>query len=64
MKIFISSLIAGMAPIRQAARQAVTTLRYAPIMAEDFNAQPYSPQIACLSQLRQSDMVVLILGEH
>jgi len=33
-------------------------------MAEDFGAQPNSPQIACLQELRASDMVVLILGEE
>jgi hypothetical protein len=33
-------------------------------MAEDFGAQPHSPQIACLTGLRLSDLVVLILGEQ
>ena len=33
-------------------------------MAEDFGAQPNSPQIACLQGLRTCDIVVLILGEH
>ena len=33
-------------------------------MAEDFGAQPHSPQVACLTGLRQSDLVVLILGER
>ncbi len=64
MKVFISSLIAGAEDIREAARSAVTTLRFAPVMAEDFGAQPNSPQVACLAALRQSDLVVLILGEH
>jgi Domain of unknown function (DUF4062) len=47
-----------------AARRAVTTLRHEPVMAEDFGAQPKSPQIAFLQGLRSSDMMVLILGEH
>jgi hypothetical protein len=42
----------------------VTTLRHEPVMAEDFGAQPNSPQIACLKGLRGSDMVILILGEE
>lgn len=63
MKVFISSLIAGFGPQRQAARTAVTTLRHEPIMAEDFGALPASPQVACLQGLRQSDMVVLVLGD-
>lgn len=62
MKVFVSSLISGMEPLRAAARDAITTLRHEPIMAEDFGARPNSPQIACLSELRQSDVIVLILG--
>ena len=64
MRVFISSLISGMGPIRAAAREVVTTLRGEPIMAEDLGAQPHSPQIACLTGLRRSDLVVLILGEQ
>ena len=54
----------GMELVRVAAREAVTTLRHEPVMAEDFGAQPDSPQIACLKGLRQADLVALILGEH
>jgi hypothetical protein len=32
------------------------------VVAEDFGAQPNSPQIACLKGLRSADLVVLILG--
>ncbi len=63
MKVFISSLIAGFGPQRQAAKLGVTTLRHEAVMAEDFGALPTSPQVACLRGLRQSDMVVLILGD-
>jgi hypothetical protein len=62
MKIFISSLITGMEPYRAAAREAVMQLGHEPIMAEDFGAQPTTPQVACLQGLRQSAVVVLILG--
>jgi Domain of unknown function (DUF4062) len=62
MKIFISSLIRDFEPFRVAARAAVKTLRHEAIMAEDFAAQPNSPQIACLKGLREADLVVLILG--
>jgi hypothetical protein len=62
MKVFVSSLISGFGPERQAARRAITTLRYEPVMAEDLGAQPNSPQVACLQALRGSDVVVLILG--
>ena len=63
MKIFISSLIAGFAPFRDAARQAVLELNHEPVMAEDFGARPTSPQVACLDGLRNSGLVVLMLGE-
>ena len=64
MKVFVSSLITGMEPLRAAAREAITTLRHEAIMAEDFGAQPNSPQIACLNGLREADIVVLILGRR
>lgn len=62
MKVFISSLIAGFEAERRAVRTAVETLRFQPVMAEDFPAQPNSPQVACLTGLRESDIVVLVLG--
>jgi hypothetical protein len=64
MKVFISSLIIGMETLREAASQAVTTLRHVPIRAENLGAQARSPQVACLSGLRQSDLVLLILRER
>ena len=62
MKVFISSLIGGMEPLRAAARDAVSVLGHEPVMAEDFGVRVQSPQIACLDGLRQSGIVVLILG--
>lgn len=62
MKIFVSSLISGLEPFRAAVREAIKTLGHEPIMAEDFVAQPNTPQVACLSQVRQADLVVLLLG--
>ena len=62
MKVFVSSLISGMEPLRAAAREAITTLRHEPIMAEDLGALADSPQVACLSGLRDSEVVVLVLG--
>jgi len=64
MRVFVSSLIAGFLEERAAAKSAIETLRHEPIMAEDFGAQPNSPQIACLQGLRSADLVVLILGER
>jgi Domain of unknown function (DUF4062) len=64
MKVFVSSIISGMELLRAAARDAITTLRHEPIMAEDFGAKQDSPQVACLSGLREADVIVLILGER
>lgn len=63
MKIFISSLISGFGPYRDAAKVAVTTLRHQPVMAEDFGARPASPQLTCLQGVREADLVLLILGQ-
>lgn len=62
MKVFISSLISEMEAERAAAKRAIEALRHEPVMAEDFGAQANSPQVACLTGLRKSDLVVLILG--
>jgi hypothetical protein len=64
MKIFISSVITGMEPLRAAARTGVISLGHEPVMAEDFSARPQAPQVACLEGLRQSDAVILILGDR
>jgi hypothetical protein len=64
MQIFISSLITGMEPFRDAAQDAIESLGHEAIRAEDFSAMPTSPQKACLSAVRRSDAVVLILGER
>ncbi len=63
MKVFLSSLIAGFGEVRLAAKDAIQTLRHEPVMAEDFGAQPNSPQIACLQGLRGADLMILVLGQ-
>ncbi len=62
MKVFISSLIAGMEEYRRAAKEAVEQRRHEGVMAENFSASPKSPQVACLDGLRQSGLMILILG--
>lgn len=64
MKVFVSSLIGGFEAERTAVKGAITTLRHEAVMAEGFGAQPNSPQVACLQGLRDSDLVILILGER
>jgi len=62
MKVFISSLIRGLEPLRDAAEEMVDTLGHEVIRAEDFEASPDSPQSACMAGVRESDVMVLILG--
>ena len=64
MRVFVSSLIGGFEAERAAVKNAVMTLRHESIMAEDFGAQPNSPQLACLQGLRSADLVILVLGER
>lgn len=62
MKVFISSLITGMEEHRAAAREAVETLGYDAVTAETFAAKPQTPQVACLDGVRQSGLILLLLG--
>src|SRR5687767_12545308 len=62
MKVFISSIIKGFEPFREAANRAVTALRHKAIRAEDFGASVRSPQSVCLEGVRQADLTIVILG--
>lgn len=63
-QVFISSVIQGFEAERAAARAAVTSLRLTPVMAEDFGAQPYSPQTGCLDGVQSSDVYVGVFGRR
>lgn len=62
MKFFISSVITGFEAERAIAKEVIRSLGHEPLMAEDFRAQPLTPQVACLQAVRQADAVVLLLG--
>lgn len=62
MKVFISSVIEGFKEYRAAARRAANLLNLESVMAEDFPAQPLTPQQACLEGVRASDLYVGVLG--
>jgi hypothetical protein len=62
VKVFISSVISGFEEYRAAAREAVESLGHQPVGAEDFPATVGSPQQACLGAVRESDVVILVLG--
>ncbi len=64
MRIFISSVISGMESFRDAVERAARTLGHEVLRAEDFGAQPDSPQIACLSAVRQAQAVILLIGDR
>ena len=64
MKVFISSVISGSESYRDAAADAITSLGYEVIRAEDLGAVASSPQEACLAGVRKADMTVLLLGER
>lgn len=63
MKVFISSVINGYDHFRTAAEEAIRALGHEVIRAEDFGASSNSPRVACLDGVRQSDVVVLLLGK-
>ena len=64
MKVFVSSLIVGLEDYRSAAKEAIGLLGHQPVMAETFGARTSSSQVACLNGVRESDLVVLILGQR
>jgi hypothetical protein len=64
MKIFVSSLISGMEAERAAVKRVIELLGHEAVMAETFGAKTSSPQVACLTGLRQADLVVLVLGHR
>src|ERR1051326_6906942 len=62
MKIFISSVIRGLESFRDAAANGASTLRHEVNRAEDFGASADSPQRVCLAGVRESDVVILLIG--
>lgn len=64
MKVFVSSVVSGFEQYRAAAKKAITLLGHTPVMCEDFGARPYSSQHACMTEVDQADVVVLILGAN
>lgn len=63
-KAFISSVVRGMQELRDAADRGVRALGLEPVRSEQFGARPESSQRVCLEGVRQSDVMLLILGER
>ena len=64
MKVFISSVISGFESYRDAAADAITSLGYEVIRAEDLSAGAGSAQQACLAGVRRANLTVVLLGER
>lgn len=64
MKVFISSLEAGYEQFRAAAAEAVETLGHQVVRAEGLPASTRTPQQGCLAAVRESDLVLLLVGER
>ena len=64
MKVFLSSVIAGMEELREVVGAAVRSLGDELVRAEDFGASPQSSQQACLAAVRDADVVILLLGSR
>lgn len=62
--VFISSVIKGFEEYRQAAKEAVELMDRKPVMSESFGARPYSSETACIHEVEQSDVYLVILGAN
>ena len=61
--IFISSVINGFEDYRLAAKKAIELMDCKSIMSEEFGARSYSSEVACIHEVEQSDIYILIMGE-
>ena len=62
--VFISSVIKGFEAYRQTARESADPMDHKPVMSESFGARPYSSETACIHEIEQSDVYLLILGPN
>lgn len=63
-RVFISSVMDGYGPFRDAAANGIDQAGCEPVRAEDFPAAGHSPRTACLDGVRSADALVLLLGER
>lgn len=63
MKVFVSSVVSGYEDFREAAKQAIEALQHLPVvMNRTHESSPDSPRKACLEEVAESDVVVLLMG--
>ena len=65
MRVFVSSVVGGYEEYREAAREAIETLGYVPVVMESTHpSSPVPPREACLTAIGDSEVVVLLLGRR
>ena len=61
--MFVSSVVRGYEHYREAAKVAIECLVFEPVVMEvTYHSSPESPRVACLDQVEESDVVVLLMG--
>ncbi len=63
-RVFISSVMEGYGPFREAAAEGTRQAGAEPVRAEDFPAAGHSPRNACLDGVASADALVLLLGDR
>lgn len=61
-RVFVSSVMRGFEPYREAARDGIVAAGCAPVLAEDWPSLGDSSRTACLDLVASSDALVLIVG--
>jgi len=62
MKVFISSVVRGMEPFREAAEKGARSLGHQVLRSENLGVLAESSQQACLRDVRQAEAVILLFG--
>ena len=62
IKLFLSSVSHGLEQLREQIVQDLRTARFDIGHMEIFGARPELPLVACLTELRKCDAVILIVG--
>ena len=61
-RVFISSVIGEFEEFRSAAKEAAGLMGFNPVMSEELGARSYSPEEACITEVENSDVYILLLG--
>ncbi|CAI9394003.1 DUF4062 domain-containing protein [Microbacterium sp. T2.11-28] len=64
MRVFISSVRAGLEDEREALPGLIRALEHTPVRFEDFSAQKVPSREACVAAVADSDVYILLLGPH